>query len=171
MKRSAIWFLAILALVAATLSGLFVFSPTARLVMGILIAGLLNDSRPPPIAQGAITKEDWPHFEAASRKLTEILQSKFPVGSREDILKSILLDQGFRPIEPPPSNCIPPGQQVPVGVVFYQCLNPEQEEKRKRTLAYKWGGGVCIESISVVWSSDELGALTHVEGGYYGACL
>src|SRR5258708_4013596 len=79
--------------------------------MGILIAGLLNDSRPPPIAQGAITKEDWPHFEAASRKLTEVLQSKFPVRSREDILKSILLDQGFRPIEPPPSNCIPPGQQ------------------------------------------------------------
>ena len=171
MKRSAIWFLAILALVAAPLSGLFVFSPTARLVMGILIAGLLNDPRPPPIAQGAITKEDWPHFEAASRKLTEVLQSKFPVGSREDILKSILLDQGFRPIVPPPSNCIPPGQQVPVGVVFHQCLTPEQEEKRKRTLVYKWGGGVCIDSISVIWSSDELGALTYVEGGYYGACL
>jgi len=26
-------------------------------------------------------------------------------------------------------------------------------------------------SISVIWSSEELGALTHVEGGYYGACL
>lgn len=164
MKRSAIWFLAILALLAV------VFSPTARLVMGILIAGLLN-SGPPPIAQGVITKEDWPHFEAASRKLTEVLQSKFPVGSREDILKSILLDQGFRPIVPPPSNCIPPGQQVPVGVVFHQCLTPDQEEKRKRTLVYKWGGGVCIDSISVIWSSDELGALTYVEGGYYGACL
>jgi hypothetical protein len=60
---------------------------------------------------------------------------------------------------------------MPVGVVFYQCLTPEQEEKRTRTLVYKWGGGVCIESISVVWSSDELGALTHVEGSYYGACL
>ena len=171
MKRFAIWFLAILALVAATLSGFFVFSPTARLVMGILIAGLLNDSRPPPIAQGVITKEDWPHFEAASRKMTEVLQSKFPVGSRVDILKSILLDQGFRPIKPPPSNCIAPAQQVPVGVVFRRCLTPEQEEKRKRTLVYEWGGGVCIESISVIWSSDELGALTHVEGGYYGACL
>src|SRR5260370_41846115 len=102
--------------------------------MGILIAGLLNDSRPPPIAQGAITKEDWPHFEAASRKLTEVLQSKFPVGSREDILKSILLDQGFRPIEPPPSNGIPPSQQQPDGVVFYQCCDPEQEERSKITL-------------------------------------
>jgi hypothetical protein len=170
MKRSAIWFLAILALVAATLSSLFVFSPTARLVMGILIAGLFNPG-PPPIVQGVITKEDWPHFEAASRKLTEVLQSKFPVGSREDILKSILLGQGFRPMRPPPSNCIPPGQQVPVGVAFYQCLTPEQEEKRRRMLVYEWGGGVCIESITVVWSSDELGALTHVEGGYYGACL
>ncbi|MGA2293025.1 hypothetical protein [Bradyrhizobium sp.] len=125
MKRSAIWLLAILALVAATL---FVFSPAAL------------HSRPPPIAQG----EDWFHFEAASRKLTEVLQSKFPVGSRDDILKSILLDQGFR---------------------------PEQKDKRKRTLVYEWGGLGCVESISVVWSSDELGALTHVEGSYHGACL
>jgi hypothetical protein len=170
VKRFAIWLLAILALVAATLSGLFVFSPAARLVMGILIAGLLYNS-PPPIAQGVITKEDWPHFEAASRKLTKVLQSKFPVGSREDILKSILLGQGFRPIEPPPSNCIRPGQQVPLRVVFQWCLTPEQEEKRKRTLEYKWGGGVCTESVSVIWSSDELGALTHVQGGYHGACL
>lgn len=138
--------------------------------MGILIAGLLYNS-PPPIAQGVITKEDWPHFEAASRKWTKVLQSKFPVGSREDILKSILLDQGFRPIEPPPSNCIPPGQQVPLRVAFQRCLTPEQEEKRKRTLEYKWGGGVCTESVSVIWSSDELGALTHVQGGYHGACL
>jgi hypothetical protein len=50
-------------------------------------------------------------------------------------------------------------------------LTPEQNEERKRTLVYKWSGGVCTESISVIWSSDELGALTHIEGGYYGACL
>jgi len=30
---------------------------------------------------------------------------------------------------------------------------------------------LCTESISVIWTSDELGALTHIEGGYYGACL
>jgi hypothetical protein len=59
----------------------------------------------------------------------------------------------------------------PGRVVYYQCLTPEQEERRKRTLVYKWGGGVCTESISVMWSSDEHGALTHVDGGYYGACL
>src|SRR3954468_20331738 len=46
----------------------------------------------------------------------------------------------------------------PGRVVYYQCLTPEQEERRK------WGGGVCIESISVMWSSDEHGALTHVDG-------
>jgi hypothetical protein len=170
VKRFAIWALAILALVAATLSGLFVFSPTARLVMAIAIAEIFN-SGPPPIADGVITKEDWPHFAATSKKMTEVLQSKFPVGSREDVLKSILVGQGFRPADAVPSNCVPPGQQVPVGVVYYQCLTPEQEERRKRTLAYKWGGGVCTESISVMWSSDERGALTRVEGGYYGACL
>lgn len=170
MKRFAIWVLAILALAAATLSGLFVFSPTARLLMAVVIAEIFNPG-PPPIAQGVITKEDWPHFAAASKKLTEILQSKFPVGFREDVLKSILLGQGFRPADPVPSNCVPPGQQVPVGVLYYQCLTREQEERRKRTLEYRWGGGVCMQSISVIWSSDEQGALTHVEGGYYGACL
>lgn len=170
MKRLAIWVLATLSLVAATLSGLVVFSPTARLLMTIVIAEMVN-SGPPPIAQGVITKEDWPHFAAASKKLTEVLQSKFPVGSREDVLKSALVGQGFRPADPLPSNCVPPGQQAPVGAVFYQCLTPEQEERRKRTLVYKWGGGVCTESISVMWTSDEHGALTHIEGGYYGACL
>ncbi len=156
MKRLAIWVLATLALVAATLYGLFVF---------------MVNSGPPPIAQGVITKEDWPHFAAASKKLTEVLQSKFPVGAREDVLKSILVGQGFRPADPLPSNCLPPGKRVSTGVVYYHCLTPEQEERRKRMLVYKWGGVVCTESISVMWSSDEHGALTHIEGDYYGACL
>lgn len=170
MKRLAIWVLATLAVVAATLSGLFVFSPKARLVMTIVIAEMVS-SGPPPIAQGVITKEDWPHFAAASKKLTEVLQSKFPVGSREDVLKSNLVGQGFRPADPLPSNCLPPGKKVPVGAVYYHCLTPEQEERRKRTLVYKWGGGVCTESIFVVWSNDEHDALTHIEGHYHGACL
>jgi hypothetical protein len=170
VRRFAIWGFAILALFAATLSGLLVFVPTARLVLAIIIAEIFNPG-PPPIAEGVITKEDWPHFAAASKKLTEVLQSKFPAGSREDVLKSILASQGFRPADPVPSNCVPPGQQVPIGVVYHQCLTPEQQERRKRTLIYKWGGGVCTESISVVWSSDQHGALTHVEGGYYGVCL
>jgi hypothetical protein len=170
MKRLAIWVLASVFLVAATLSGLFVFSPTARLFMAIVVAEIVNPG-PPPMAEGVITKEDWPRFAVASKKLTEVLQSKFAVGSREDVLKSILVGQGFRPTDPIPSTCVPPGQQVPVGVVYYQCLTPEQEETRKKTLVYEWGGGVCTESISVMWSSDEHGALTHIEGGYYGACL
>jgi hypothetical protein len=170
VKRLAIWVFVTLALVAATLAGLFVFSPTARLVMAIVIAEMVN-SGPPPIARGVITKEDWPDFAAASKKFTGVLQSKFPIGSREDVLKSILLGQGFRPADPLPSNCVPPGQQVTVGAVYYQCLTPDQEEIRKRTLVYKWGGGVCTESISVMWSSDEHGALSHIDGGYYGACL
>jgi hypothetical protein len=170
VKRFAIWVLATFALVAAVLSCSFVVSPTARLGIAIVIAGIFN-AGPPPIAKGVITKEDWPHFAAASKKLTEVLQSKFPVGSREDSLKSILAGQGFRQVDPVPSNCIPPGQQAPIGAVYRQCLTPEQEEKRRRTLVYKWSGGVCSESISVTWSSDQRGALTHIEGGYYGACL
>ena len=171
MKGAGIWFLSALVLIAATIFGLFVFSSTARVAMILLIASLLNNSKPPPIAQGVITELDPPRFETASKKLTEALQSKFPIGSREEIFKSSLLGQGFRSVEPPPSNCIPPGQHAPVGVVVYRCLTPEQEEQRKRTLVYRWSGGICSDSIYVTWSSDELGALTHVVGRYHGVCL
>jgi hypothetical protein len=170
MKRVVVWGLAILALVVAALAGLLAFSTPARLVATIIVAEI-SRSGPPPLAKGVITGEDWPHFAAASKKLTVFLQTKFPVGSSEDVLKSTLLDQGFRPPDPVPSNCIPRGQQQLIGAVFYQCPTPEQNEQSKRTLVYKWGGGVCMQSISVEWSSDEHGALTRVEGGYYGACL
>ncbi|HEV2504900.1 MAG TPA: hypothetical protein VGV39_17625 [Mesorhizobium sp.] len=170
MKRYALWLLAIFAILMAALSGLLFLSPSARLVTGIFIAGL-SDPGPPPIAQGVITESDWPHFEAASIKLTKVLETKFPAGSKEDFLKSTLTDQHFRTVDPPPSDCIPPDQPVPAGVVSYQCLTSKQEEERKRTLVYKWGGGFCVNTISVVWSSDETNALTHVEGSYYGRCL
>jgi len=117
VKRAGIWFLS--ALVRGDHFRIIRFSSTARVAMILLIALLLNDSRPPPIAQGVITELDPPRFETASKKLTEALQSKFPIGSREEILKSSLLGQGFRSVEPPPSNCIPPGQHAPVGVVVY----------------------------------------------------
>jgi hypothetical protein len=171
VKRAGIWFVAILALFAAIISGLFIFHPTARLVMSVLIAPLLNNSGPPPIAQGVITKEDRLHFQAAGKKFTETLQSRFPIGSREDVLKSILLGQGFRSAKSPPPNCIPLGQPVPVGVVFYRCPTPQEEEQRKRTLVYEWTNGICGQTLFVIWSSNELGALTDVRGHYSGACL
>jgi hypothetical protein len=171
VKRVGIWFVAILALFAATISGILVFDPTARLVVGVLMAPLFINAGPPPIAQGVITKMDWPHFEAASKKMTEVLQSKFPVGSKEDILRSSLLGQGFRSMEPLPTNCIPPGQAAPVGVVFYRCLTPQAEEQRKKTLVYEWGNGICREKLFVIWSSDQLGVLTDVRSHYDGACL
>jgi hypothetical protein len=171
VKRAGIWFVSIAAAVAAAVLGLCLVSPTALLVVALLVAPLFNNSKPPPIAQGVITKEDWPRFEAASKKLTEALQLKFPVGSSEEALKSVLLAQGFRNIEPPPSNCISPGQAVPVGVTFTRCLTPQQEEQRKRTLVYEWGNGVCGEKIFVIWSSNDLGALNDVKGHYSGVCL
>ena len=170
MKRYALWPLAILAILTAALSGLLFVSPSASLVTGIFIAGL-SDPGPPPIAQGVITEEDWPHFEAASIKLTKVLQTKFPTGSKAEVLKSTLTDQHFRPVDPPPSDCIPPDQAAPAGVVSYQCLTAKQEDERKRTLVYKWGGGFCVSTISVVWSSDETNALTHIQGDYHGRCL
>jgi hypothetical protein len=170
MRRIVIWFLSALALIAAAIVALLVFSPTAHIVMAVLVAPLFSPG-PPAIAQAVIAKEDWPHFEVTSKKLTTALQSQFQVGSRESDLKSTLLGQGFRPVDSPPPNCIPPGHQAPVVVISYRCLTPEQEMQRRRTLVYKWSDGICAQSVYVVWSSDDLGILTHIEGSYDAACL
>ena len=60
---------------------------------------------------------------------------------------------------------------MPVGVLVYRCLTPQDEEERKRTLVSEWGNGVCGQRIFVIWSSDKLGALINVRGHYSGACL
>lgn len=170
MKRFVIRVLTALAPVAAACSGLFVTGPAMRPGIANAMPGIFN-AGPPPIAKGVITKEDWRQWKAASDRLTGVLRAQFPAGSREEVLKSILAGQGFRPVDPQPSNCLPPGQQAPAGVIYHQCLTPEQEERRKRTLVYQWGGGVCTETIAVSWWSDDHGALSRVDGNYYNTCL
>ncbi len=170
MKRIGKWALTAFALLAGAFAVLFVVKPDTLLVAAILLAMLLNPG-PPAIAQGQITGADWNHWEEGGRKLTAVLEQRFPDGTPESDLKSVLLKQGFRPIPPPRPDCLPPGQQAPVGVVFTNCPTADQKEKLKRTLEYRWSSGVCNEFVQIWWSVGDRQAITRVQGSYYGACL
>jgi hypothetical protein len=161
MKR-----VALLTLIALALSGvaLLVYLP-----MRLVVSALLSIGRPPAIARAEMTDQDWTRTDAG-RKFTAVLARKFPEGTKENALISGLVAQGFRFPEPPPDNCIPPGQPPPIGVVYYGCLTEEQEKVRQRTLVYEWGLIVCVDRVSVRWSADDHGGITNVEATHRQIC-
>jgi hypothetical protein len=137
----------------------------------VFFANPFTNSAPPPIAEGQITPEDWTHWDEAGRKFTAVLARRFPSGSNEATLKSTLLAQDFHFPKPPPTNCLPPGQEAPIGVVYYRCLTSDAMKALERTLVYEWGRFPCTKSLSVQWSAGDRGEITNVRGSYYGVCL
>jgi len=170
MKRIGKWILIAFALVIGAVAVLLYLKPQMLLTAAIIVTMLFNPG-PPPIAEGQITSNEWMHWEEGGRRLTAVLERRFPNGTPESSLKSVLLKQGFHSIPPPPADCLPPGQVAPVGVIYLTCLTADQKEKLERTLKYTWGNGVCSEFVQVMWSADDGGEITHVQGSYYGACL
>jgi hypothetical protein len=154
MKRVGKWILIAFALVIGALLGVAIFLATR------------SNPGPPPIAEGQLTHMD-AMIGQGGRKLTAVLERRFPNGTLESDLKAVLLAQGFHSVSARPGYCSPPGQAAP----NYTCLTADQDEKRKRTLLYKWENGVCVYSISIVWSADDRGGITHIEGSYNGACV
>jgi hypothetical protein len=161
MKRIAMWSLALLK---------WCVLPTV--VLAVAVAGVLwvyslfFNHRPPQIAQGVVFTNDPRSYEDVSARLSTVLQQTFPVGTGEAALKSTLLRQGFRPLPPPPPNCLKPGESPRVGAVYVDCYDPTHE------LRYDWGdGAVCGNTISVVWTTDGNGGLKDVRGFYHSACL
>jgi hypothetical protein len=133
------------------------------LSVAIILANLRNPG-PPPIAEGQINGNN---SREVSRKLTAVLERRFPNGTPESELKSVLLEQGFYSLPPRPAFCPPYGQAAPNPT----CLSADEDEKRKRTLNYKWSDGVCSHSVSIVWSADVRGEITDVQGNYSVGCL
>jgi hypothetical protein len=170
MKRIGKWVLIAFALVVGALAVLFFVKPETFVVAAIILAMLLNPG-PPPIAEGQITSSDWRKSTEINHKLTAVLERRFPNGTSETDLESVLTKQGFRPVPPPPADCWPPGKIEPIGVLHYTCLTADQEAKLKRTLKYSWGDGVCGEDVWISWSVDGDRAITSVEGRYNMACL
>jgi hypothetical protein len=150
------------------IAALFIRDPSAAVLLtAILIQPLIAHTHPPPIAEDQLADASWRNQAEATRKLTALMQRKFPTGSSEGALKSTLQNQGFKPLPPPPVDCLPPGQPPPVGRVFTPCPTYD----RRKTLEYGWGSGVCGQTITVRWSTDDRDNVTRVDASYYMACL
>jgi hypothetical protein len=169
MKRVVLFTLIALALSSCAL---LVVHPPRRLIAPLIAYALYAFSgNPPAIAQGEMTDQDWTRAQGADRKFTAVLVRRFPDGTSETALKSVLLRQGFRFPPSPPANCIPPGQPPPAGVAFYRCITEEQEKIRQRTLEYRWGIIICTNHATVRWSADDHSGVTNVRGTFHQICL
>ena len=163
--RVSLGFFAILGLVSVAL--VILYPSSAFLTIAILIDALVANTDPPPIVEDQLAGVDFRTQTEASRKLTALLQRKFPVGTNEATLESTLLNQGFKRLPVPPIDCLPPGQPVPAGGVFPVCPTHDAN----KTLKYRWGSVVCSQNIIIRWSADDRRNITRINGIYYMACL
>jgi hypothetical protein len=162
-KRIALGCVALLGL---GLAALFIKAPTETIfLLEALVYSLFANDKPPPLFKDDLAGM-WNKWDEASQRLTSRLQQQFPAGTAEPLLKSALLKQGFELSPPPRSDCLPAGQEVPVGRVFTRCPTHDPSE----TLNYYWGV-VCTETITVRWTTDGVNAIAEVSGRYYAACL
>jgi hypothetical protein len=167
MKRVVGWSLAVLGAGLAVATILF---PAKVLVPPLFalywVSTLFHNTKPPPIAEGIVLVSDPTRFAEVSARLSSVLQQKFPAGTSEAVLKSTLQRQGFKPIPPPPADCVRPGVTPPIGRVFVQCYDATNQ------LRYEWGDGlVCGATVAVAWTTDGKGGVASVRGSYYSACL
>jgi hypothetical protein len=125
---------------------------------------------PPPIADG-IKCDSWRNCGEASRAFANILHRRFPLGTHEDVLRSALYAQGFHPLPSSIATCLPPGREAPVGKLVIECPAWDLSWNPRNDLVYGWGGPPCGSELSVKWSSDKNGKITHLEGNYDYACL
>ena len=101
-------------------------------------------TEPPPIAEGQITKDDWPGGEPANTKLTTLLRKRFPVGSDPSWLRAVMKGQGF---------------------------SLEHVDLGMHSSTFAWGNAVCGQWMSVSWTEDDRGRISDIHGNYSTACL
>ncbi len=172
-KRRWFWWpvrigLGFLGFVVLMIAGLFLWKPEATLLLlEILFHPLLENTRPPTIAADQFGGATFQNQRETNAKLNALFQQKFPAGTSEGTLKATLLGQGFKPLPPPRPDCLPQGQRAPVGQAFTTCPTYDQSE----ALEYRWGSGICGDTITVIWSTDESQKVRDVKASYYGACL
>jgi hypothetical protein len=157
------WFAVGVAEIVACMATVFVISP---LLFYFSIARILDAVSPPPkIAQDFFGPGPRRDDQTISKLFSSRLQEKFPVGGNETALVNELGKEGFRPLRPPPRDCLPPGQQPPLRTVFTRCYDP------KYKMEYIWGRFVCSDRLYVEWAADENGKIIKVTGTYHQACL
>src|SRR6266567_1039267 len=134
------------ALLIVALGFLWVFNPDAATLLAaqVLYTVSSQPTSQPPIAEGQITKEDWLAPQEGSRKVTAVLERRFPVGSRASDLRSALRDQGFAFMDV--------GFNLPNGAYFH------------------WGNVICQNTLQVEWKTDTRDQIVRIEGRYGNAC-
>lgn len=144
--------------------------PHGRLVVRILLQPLIANMHPPAMFADEMVGSQPPDRAETDRRLTARLHQKFPLGTTEDTLQKALLAEGFKPLPPPPSDCVPPvqnGELMHVARPRTICLPQDQS----KSLQYVWGGGVCDRTITVRWSTDDRSTVTLLDGYFDTACL
>jgi hypothetical protein len=162
--------LTLLAAVILATPVVILLNPYGPLVVRILLQSLFTTTHPPAMFADQLAGPGLPDPTETSHQLTARLQEKFPLGTTEDTLKKALLAQGFKPLPPPPSNCVPPIQQGRPSQLDQTAVVCPPQDPRK-SLQYKWGGGVCVHTITVRWSADTHDTVMLLDGYYYVACL
>ena len=149
---------------------LFLINPqTATLLALRLLYPLLANTKPPAMFADQIVGTSASQQEI-SRQLTARLQQEFPLGTKEERLRSTLLAQGFRPPPAPPENCVQPvenGKARPPEKGMSIC--PPQDPAR--SLQYRWSFLVCSSTITVRWSTDDRDTVTLLDGHYHSVCV
>jgi hypothetical protein len=120
---------------------------------------------PPALASGVITDRDWLHWDEGSRKLTALLQKRFPEGTTVSAMQDALKAEGFRPAVHEP-NCATTVQVD--GRSSTKCSYPADIDRR---LEYFWGGIPCSQSITMIWREDRQHRIAKLSASYGGGCL
>ena len=150
---------------------LFVIGAAALgLIVTTCFARGLPHTSPPPIAEN-VKCENWRNCREASYAFTQILRKRFPFGTHDRVLRTALLDQGFSGLPASITSCLPHGQEAPVGKMVIECPAWDPSWNPENYLAYGWGVAPCGSQLSVKWSADKKGKITHLEGYYDYTCL
>jgi hypothetical protein len=119
---------------------------------GILAAGLVvlgalvgygHPRHPPPLADGIQFSTAIRPNAAAMQSVqwTAALRRRFPGGSMEGALLLTLQQQGFS-------------------------VSPA-----RRMASYDWGGPVCVQTVSTIWTTDIQHRIATIDGRYFSGCL
>jgi hypothetical protein len=150
---------------------LALFQPQeARLVVAAVAASFLNHHSPPPIAAGLVPGgSDWMMLEPTSSKFTAALRQHFPMGSDADALHDTLQAQGFGDEAwlRPGALCTPPDDEPSPTMRLIHCPPAPWQH----SLHYFWGGVICQQDLTVLWSTGARRRISQVAGYYSATCL
>lgn len=149
---------------AAALVVLALASPGGWLVASMIVNDLFGPKAPPIYANIKIPENA--DLEHIGRAFDAAVQRKYPPGSRADRLVADLTGQGFKHSSSE-TQCKPENTSDSLTV----CPNWDKHWSPRNGLRYRWSRGPCGTTLDVIWSVDNSGRITHIEGSQYYVCL